>query len=81
MMELFFTESSKDSLFRFVQFMFGVSQVRLLLSEDELVLCVLPFQGGDPTGTGEGGESVWGKPFKVSKMCFFSQVIGLQFFY
>mmetsp|Transcript_27702 Transcript_27702/g.85639 ORF Transcript_27702/g.85639 Transcript_27702/m.85639 type:complete len:560 (+) Transcript_27702:1523-3202(+) len=21
-------------------------------------------QGGDPTGTGEGGDSVWGKPFK-----------------
>ena len=24
-------------------------------------------QGGDPTGTGEGGESIYGKPFKV---CF-----------
>ena len=22
------------------------------------------IQGGDPTGTGAGGESVWGKPFK-----------------
>jgi len=22
-------------------------------------------QGGDPTGTGEGGESVYGKPFRV----------------
>ncbi|XP_064483461.1 RING-type E3 ubiquitin-protein ligase PPIL2-like [Ornithodoros turicata] len=22
------------------------------------------LQGGDPTGTGKGGESVWGKPFK-----------------
>jgi cyclophilin family peptidyl-prolyl cis-trans isomerase len=22
------------------------------------------IQGGDPTGTGRGGESVWGKPFK-----------------
>lgn len=21
------------------------------------------MQGGDPTGTGKGGESVWGKPF------------------
>ena len=21
-------------------------------------------QGGDPTGTGKGGESFWGKPFK-----------------
>lgn len=23
-------------------------------------------QGGDPTGTGEGGESIYGEPFKVS---------------
>ncbi|XWS41770.1 hypothetical protein CRYUN_Cryun17cG0111700 [Craigia yunnanensis] len=23
------------------------------------------IQGGDPTGTGRGGESIWGKPFKV----------------
>lgn len=23
-------------------------------------------QGGDPTGTGHGGESIYGKPFKVS---------------
>ena len=22
-------------------------------------------QGGDPTGTGEGGESIYGQPFKV----------------
>ncbi|MEJ5168039.1 MAG: peptidylprolyl isomerase [Arcobacteraceae bacterium] len=22
------------------------------------------LQGGDPTGTGSGGESIWGKPFK-----------------
>lgn len=22
-------------------------------------------QGGDPTGTGEGGESIYGAPFKV----------------
>ena len=22
-------------------------------------------QGGDPTGTGEGGESIWDQPFKV----------------
>ena len=21
------------------------------------------IQGGDPTGTGRGGESLWGKPF------------------
>ena len=23
-------------------------------------------QGGDPTGTGDGGESIYGKPFSVS---------------
>lgn len=22
------------------------------------------MQGGDPTGTGKGGESIWNKPFK-----------------
>jgi len=22
------------------------------------------LQGGDPTGTGRGGESIWGKPFE-----------------
>jgi cyclophilin family peptidyl-prolyl cis-trans isomerase len=22
------------------------------------------IQGGDPTGTGKGGESIWGKPFE-----------------
>lgn len=22
------------------------------------------IQGGDPTGTGKGGQSIWGKPFK-----------------
>jgi len=22
------------------------------------------IQGGDPTGSGKGGESIWGKPFK-----------------
>ena len=26
-------------------------------------------QGGDPTGTGHGGESVYGKPFSVSEWC------------
>ena len=27
-------------------------------------ICIRPLvQGGDPTGTGSGGESVWGKPF------------------
>uniref|UniRef100_A0A1X7STN2 Spliceosome-associated protein CWC27 homolog n=1 Tax=Amphimedon queenslandica TaxID=400682 RepID=A0A1X7STN2_AMPQE len=25
-------------------------------------------QGGDPTGTGEGGESIYGSPFKVSPL-------------
>ncbi len=29
-------------------------------------------QGGDPTGTGEGGESIYGRPFKVRLLlCFF----------
>ena len=27
-------------------------------------------QGGDPTGTGHGGESVYGKPFSVSCQLF-----------
>lgn len=27
-------------------------------------------QGGDPTGTGEGGESIYGEPFKVGFMQF-----------
>lgn len=22
------------------------------------------MQGGDPTGTGKGGDSIWGKPFR-----------------
>lgn len=26
------------------------------------------IQGGDPTGTGRGGESIYGKPFKVSPL-------------
>ena len=28
-------------------------------------------QGGDPTGTGHGGDSIYGKPFRVrlSKLC------------
>ena len=25
-------------------------------------------QGGDPTGTGEGGESIYGKPFRVKHL-------------
>lgn len=27
-------------------------------------------QGGDPTGTGEGGESIYGQPFKVGQKYF-----------
>lgn len=30
------------------------------------------IQGGDPTGTGRGGESIYGKPFKVR---FYSQCL------
>jgi len=26
-------------------------------------------QGGDPTGTGNGGESIYGKPFQVDVCC------------
>jgi cyclophilin family peptidyl-prolyl cis-trans isomerase len=32
-------------------------------------------QGGDPTGTGEGGESIYGAPFKVNLfhvVCFYN---------
>ncbi|MFH2137536.1 MAG: peptidylprolyl isomerase [Candidatus Omnitrophota bacterium] len=33
------------------------------------------IQGGDPTGTGSGGESIWGKPFEdeVTKNVVFDQ--------
>lgn len=34
-------------------------------------------QGGDPTGTGEGGESIYGYPFKV---CLFIIQRGLYFY-
>ena len=27
-------------------------------------------QGGDPTGTGTGGESIYGKPFRVGVLLF-----------
>lgn len=32
-------------------------------------------QGGDPTGTGEHGESIYGHPFKVSLHCSIVQHI------
>lgn len=28
-------------------------------------------QGGDPTGTGTGGESIYGVPFKVRSNCYY----------
>ena len=28
-------------------------------------------QGGDPTGTGQGGESIYGEPFKVKTLAFY----------
>ena len=31
------------------------------------------IQGGDPTGTGEGGESIYGKPFKVVQSIFLTE--------
>jgi peptidyl-prolyl cis-trans isomerase SDCCAG10 len=33
-------------------------------------------QGGDPTGSGEGGESVYGEPFKV---CFSCKLLFITF--
>lgn len=35
-------------------------------------------QGGDPTGTGMGGESIYGKPFKVG--CFSSFITVFCFY-
>ncbi|KAJ0016488.1 hypothetical protein Pint_10764 [Pistacia integerrima] len=37
------------------------------------------IQGGDPTSTGKGGESIWGKPFKDkvnSKLLHSGRVFG-----
>lgn len=42
-------KNSNDYLQRFIVF------VKLVLFQ---------IQGGDPTGTGEGGESIWGRPFE-----------------
>ncbi|VDM28813.1 unnamed protein product [Toxocara canis] len=36
----------------------------ILCSLETLISLVYSMQGGDPTGTGKGGESIWGKPFK-----------------
>jgi cyclophilin family peptidyl-prolyl cis-trans isomerase len=36
-------------------------------------------QGGDPTGTGKGGESIWGKPFKVSMHCHFGTFAPIKY--
>ena len=35
-------------------------------------------QGGDPTGTGEGGESIYGEPFKVEILPL---IMPLKIFY
>lgn len=35
-------------------------------------------QGGDPTGTGEGGESIYEQPFKVSYLVSFKKVFYLK---
>lgn len=34
-------------------------------------------QGGDPTGTGEGGESIYGYPFKVQLLIILSSSASL----
>ena len=34
-------------------------------------------QGGDPTGTGMGGESIYGKPFKVGSFSSFITVFSI----
>lgn len=34
-------------------------------------------QGGDPTGTGEGGESIYGHPFKVLIIDYFNRLLLL----
>lgn len=40
-------------------------------------------QGGDPTGTGEGGESIYGEPFKVVALITSNEYISrltIEFF-
>lgn len=36
-------------------------------------------QGGDPTGTGHGGESIYGKPFQVSTFGCYGHNITIAF--
>lgn len=40
-------------------------------------------QGGDPTGTGEGGESIYGKPFRVRARlgCDFASCLDVWFWF
>ena len=38
-------------------------------------------QGGDPSGSGHGGDSVYGKPFKVSLYLKIFLTLKYQFFY
>lgn len=38
-------------------------------------------QGGDPTGTGEGGESIYGHPFKVQLLINLAGYASLLIFF